>query len=248
MGFAFQLYSSRNVASQTEFLTELANMGYTAVEGYGGLEADTNEFAAAMKANNLSMPSCHYGLDDLRADLDAAVAKADAMGTKHMIVPYLDAEKRPTDRAGWTSLAHELEMLSKVLKSKGKSLAWHNHEFEFIATDDGVLPIEILLEEAPSINWEGDLAWIIVAKQDPAAYVEKYADRLIAIHVKDIAPEGECTDEDGWADIGSGVVDWQSLIDLTRKVAPNTAMIAEHDNPSDPARFACQSITALKGY
>ena len=32
------------------------------------------------------------------------------------------------------------------------------------------------------------------------------------MHVKDIAPAGEAADEDGWADLGAGTVDWAGLI------------------------------------
>jgi sugar phosphate isomerase/epimerase len=108
--------------------------------------------------------------------------------------------------------------------------------------------MDILLAEAPSIQWEADLAWIARAGLDPAESVARHADRLVAVHVKDIAPSGENKDEDGWADIGVGVLPWPDLIALIRDKAPEAYLVAEHDNPSDPERFARVSISNLKGH
>ena len=45
MSFSFQLYSSRDVASQESFLSRLSELGYTQVEGYGGVYGDPASFA-----------------------------------------------------------------------------------------------------------------------------------------------------------------------------------------------------------
>ena len=43
---------------------------------------------------------------------------------------------------------------------------------------------------------------------DPLEWMRPYGNRITAVHVKDIAPAGESADEDGWADVGHGTVDW----------------------------------------
>ncbi|MEP0453477.1 MAG: sugar phosphate isomerase/epimerase, partial [Roseibium sp.] len=68
-------------------------------------------------------------------------------------------------------------------------------------------------------------------------------DRLSAVHVKDIAPNGECEDEDGWADVGQGTMDWKKLNE-TLKATKAQLFIMEHDKPSDATRFAQRSIEA----
>lgn len=247
MGFAFQLYSSRNTARQTDFLTTLAELGYTQVEGYGGVYDDPESFAAAMQSAGVSMPSGHFALDALREDFDGVMSLADKLGVHHVIVPYLNAEVRPSDAAGWLALAAELEALAVRVAAQGKKLSWHNHDFEFTALADGQLPMTLLLEGAPSIGWEADLAWIVRAGLAPDAYIAKHADRLVAAHVKDIAPAGQCVDEDGWSDVGNGTMPWGNLLEQLRRLAPNAALVVEHDNPSDPERFARVSIENLKG-
>ena len=67
------------------------------------------------------------------------------------------------------------------------------------------------------------------------------------MHVKDIAPAGDKTDEDGWADVGTGTLPWSEL--WRQCVAAGAEMmIAEHDNPSDFDRFARVSAAAMRAY
>ena len=53
---------------------------------------------------------------------------------------------------------------------------------------------------------------------DPIAELKRYAGRIEAVHVKDIAPAGQCVDEDGWADPGFGVLDWSTLVPLLKQL------------------------------
>ncbi|MCV0429614.1 MAG: sugar phosphate isomerase/epimerase, partial [Roseibium sp.] len=79
------------------------------------------------------------------------------------------------------------------------------------------------------------------------AWIERYGDRITAAHVKDIAPEGECLDEDGWADVGHGVMDWKGLMAALRNIGVDL-FVLEHDKPSDFDRFATRSIEAFRTY
>ena len=72
----------------------------------------------------------------------------------------------------------------------------------------------------------------------PAAEVFAELSAIIrSAHVKDIAPEGRNLDEDGWCDVGSGVLDWPALWTAARAAGANW-MVVEHDNPADPAACA----------
>ena len=83
-------------------------------------------------------------------------------------------------------------------------------------TETGKLPLEIILDTAPALIWECDVAWVVRGHHDPVAWMQRYADRVTAIHVKDIAPAGECVDEDGWADVGHGTIDWKTIMDFVK--------------------------------
>jgi sugar phosphate isomerase/epimerase len=104
-----------------------------------------------------------------------------------------------------------------------------------------------MLEEALDMLWEADLAWIVRGGADPVAEVKRYAGRIEAVHVKDIAPAGHCTDEDGWADPGHGVLDWSTLVPVLREIGV-TLFVAEHDKPNDVMRFARRAFATIASW
>jgi sugar phosphate isomerase/epimerase len=106
------------------------------------------------------------------------------------------------------------------------------------------VPLDHLFAGGPDLAWEADIAWIIRGGADPFAWIAKYGDRITAVHVKDIAPKGENADEDGWADVGYGTLDWKTIMKALRDKMPAKVFVMEHDKPSDVGRFARRSIEA----
>ena len=152
---------------------------------------------------------------------------------------------RPNDASGWRVLGQELQEFSKPFRASGITFGWHNHDFELMRQTDGSLPLDELFASAPDLSWEIDVAWIVRAGLDPIVWIKKYAERLSAVHVKDLAPPGECLDEDGWADVGHGTMDWKAIWAAVRQT-PVQFFPMEHDKPNDHERFARRSIETVK--
>ncbi|WP_417668016.1 sugar phosphate isomerase/epimerase family protein [Roseibium sp.] len=245
--YSFQLYSAREFPPLDGTLRMLADAGYSQVEGYGGVYEDTAATRAALDATGLTMPSGHFSIDMLENDEEKVCAIAEALGISHIYCPYLDAAERPSDAAGWVAFAKRLEALQERYGPKGFTFGWHNHDFEFVPLADGAIPMKLILDNAPSISWEADIAWIVRGGADPLEWMKAYGDRLTAVHVKDIAPDGQCADEDGWADVGQGTMDWKGLI-AALQATPTRLFVMEHDKPSDAIRFARRSIEASKSW
>ena len=106
--------------------------------------------------------------------------------------------------------------------------------------------MDLIMQGSDDLMVELDIAWVQVGGQIPFRWIEKYKDRILSAHIKDIAPSGERQDEDGWADVGYGVMDWPGLF---RALDQTTVeyFVMEHDNPSDDTRFAKRSIDTCKG-
>ena len=245
---SYQLYSSRNFPPLTETLSMLAGLGYQDVEGFGGLYADDAklaELAAGLKATGLKMPTGHFGIDMLEKEPDRVLNIARTLGIKHIYCPHLMPDQRPTDGPGWRAFGDRLEAAGRPYKAAGIGFGWHNHDFEFVPTANGAIPQAEILAGGPSLEWEIDVAWVIRGGADPVQWIRRYGPRITAAHVKDIAPPGENTDEDGWADVGHGTVNWPSLLAALR-AAGCKQFVMEHDNPSDHARFAKRSILGLR--
>ncbi|MGL6208784.1 MAG: sugar phosphate isomerase/epimerase family protein [Paracoccaceae bacterium] len=245
---SYQLYSSRNFPPMGDTLAMLAGAGYGAVEGYGGLYGDAGALAglaAGLKASGLTMPSGHFGLAQVEEQPDFVIEIARTLGMSKVYVPYLMAEDRPSDAAGWRAFGARLQAAGAPLRAAGLGFGWHNHDFEFVALADGTIPQVAMFEGGPELEWEIDVAWVVRGGADPLEWITRYASRITAAHVKDIAEVANA--EDGWADVGHGVMDWAGLMAALRGVGCGI-FVLEHDNPSDHVRFATRSMASMKGY
>ena len=243
--FSFQLYSARNFPPLEAILPKLARLGYAQVEAYSGLFGDPKGLAAMVKANGLTMPTAHIGLDMLK-DTAKSIDIAGVLGIKTIFCPAIGKEARSQDESKWAELAATLAGLAEIFNKAGLGFGWHNHDFEFVPTSSGALPMNIILDMAPTLQWEVDVAWLVKGKQAPFDWFEKYGKRITAIHVKDLAIPGQSENEDGWADVGYGTLDWQELYTAIKAQTAAKYFVMEHDNPSDVDRFASRSIATVK--
>ena len=243
--WSFQLYSARNHPPLSSTLQLLAELGYTQVEGFGGLYGQAASLLQDLDRNGLTMPTGHFDLAMLE-EPDQALPIIETLGVKAVICPHLAVEQRPSSAAGWKQLAETLNEVAKPYRAAGLGFGWHNHDFEFVALEIGQTPMEILLENS-ELSWEMDLAWGVRGQADPADWIQRYGDRLCAVHVKDIAPAGENADEDGWADVGYGEIDWPGLYGQLRNT-PATWYVMERDKPNDVARFARRSLATVQTF
>ncbi|MFT5625128.1 MAG: sugar phosphate isomerase/epimerase [Lentimonas sp.] len=116
-----------------------------------------------------------------------------------------------------------------------------------VATDTGEMPLDLMMAAAPDMKLELDLGWVTRAGEDPVAWINKYAGRIAAAHIKDVSPAGENVDEDGWADVGHGVMDWV-VIHAALQAAGVDHYVLEHDNPSDHQRMATRSLATASNF
>ena len=247
MTWSFQLYSARNFTPWDDVLAMVAATGYRNVEGFGGLYEDPAALRAMLDRHGLSMPTGHFSLDLLENDFDKARSIAETLGVKTIICPHVAADHRPSDEAGWRGFAARLAAVNDTCAKAGYAFGWHNHDFEFENTD-GIVPMRVILDAAPEIGWEIDVAWVVRGGADPLAWIREYGTRIVAAHVKDIAPEGEAADEDGWADVGHGVIDWPAIMKELRERTATEFFIMEHDNPNDVKRFASRSLASAQQF
>ncbi len=244
---SYQMYSSRNFPTLDRQAEMLAEIGLRHVEPYGGQFADVETLRDTLAKHGLDAPSAHIGAPMLRQDFDGAMAKLKMLGVKLAIVPAVPPAERQQDLAGWQAVGRELAEYAKRCADHGIGFAWHNHSFEFARLPDGSMPLEWILGEDPALLWQVDIAWVMRGNQDPVEWIKRYAPRVTSFHVKDIAPSGQCVDEDGWADVGYGTLDWARLLPVMR-ATPAGLWTLEHDNPNDDARFAARSFATVAGW
>ncbi|MGD9915308.1 MAG: sugar phosphate isomerase/epimerase family protein [Rhizobiaceae bacterium] len=248
MNWSFQLYSARNFTPWDKVLKVVAAAGYKQVEGFGGVYDDPKALRAELDANGLTMPTGHFSIDQLEGDFAGAQKIAETLGVKVMVCPWIAPDVRPTDAAGWTAFGKRLGKVGETVRKAGYEFAWHNHDFEMKTLPDGSVPQTLIMDAAPEIGWEMDVAWVVRGGADPLPWIDRYGRRIVAVHVKDIARAGENLDEDGWSDVGHGTVPWKQLMAALGSKSAARYYVMEQDNPNDIERFARRSIEAANGF
>ncbi|AJY46424.1 sugar phosphate isomerase/epimerase family protein [Martelella endophytica] len=248
----FQLYSARNYQPFSKIFKKLAAAGYGEVEGYGALYDDLDEAGlkrldADLNAIGLTMPTGHFGLAMLEDEPDRVLEIARTLNMDSIFCPHLAADDRPDTAQGWHEFGARLDAAGKPYRDAGLIFGWHNHDFEFNFLPDGTAPMRHIMEGGPSLAWEADIAWVIRGDADPYFWIEFLKERISSVHVKDIAEEGENEDEDGWADVGYGKVDWKGLMTVLKSM-PIKHYIVEHDNPNDIERLIERSVASFQTY
>lgn len=243
---AYQLYSSRNFPPLADQLPILKSMGYDAIEPWlPAYEADPKLFRQQLDDAGLKCFGFHMPLDGLVNEPALYIDIAKTLGATYMIPPYIPEEERQDTPAFWRDLGRKLTEGADRVKGEGLKVAWHNHDFEFLQSPDGSRPIDHIFDEAgPGVSLEIDCGWIKRAGADPAAELERFADRISVIQTKDTAPLGTTAD-DGWTATGDGIIEWEKLAPLFKKTNADH-IVTEHDNPSDWQSFAKRSIDYLE--
>ncbi|WP_158515685.1 sugar phosphate isomerase/epimerase family protein [Pararhizobium polonicum] len=218
--------------------------GYKAVELTQNHVEDAEVTKAKLEARGLIASGAHIGLAALRQKQPWVLEGSKLLGLHHVFMPAHSVEERVGNASDWASRGRELGLLARWMRSQGVRLGYHNHDWEFRPLADGSLPITHIFENAgDSLFLELDIAWAVRAGASPSTWLKRYSDRLLAVHVKDVVPEGQKADEGGWADVGSGIIDWERFKDEALKAGAQW-LVVEHDNSKDPAA----SIKASLGY
>jgi len=213
---SIQLYSLRHLGGLDQQLDAAVRAGFTNVETIGSHLDEPRALKAALTSRGLVAPSGHIGLPALRGELERVADAAAEAGIAQLFMPALPPEERNGDTDAWRRVGAELGEMAVRLKARDISLGYHNHHWELARFSD-----------------------------DPKAWLEKYAGLLVSAHVKDQAPAGRNEDEDGWCDVGSGILDWPDLWAFASARGARL-MVVEHDNPKDPAGFAARSFSYLQ--
>jgi sugar phosphate isomerase/epimerase len=243
---SIQIYSMRNIGNLDHELDTVAAAGYRHVELIGAHLNDAAGTRAKLDARGLTASSSHVSIDALRAGLDGIADACHTIGFTQLFMPAVPLPERNSEGPYWSALGGELGGMAEQLAGRGVELGYHNHNWELQPKQGGRNALELLFEAAGDrpLTWQADVAWLVRGGADPKKWLERYRERVVSIHAKDLAPSGQMLDEDGWADVGSGVLDWHDLAQTCRAVGA-TWLVAEHDKPSDPDRFARASFKFL---
>ena len=244
---SIQLYTLRSLGELDRVLDTVMEAGYGHVETIGSHLEQAENVRAKLDARGLKVSSSHVSLAALRERLNVVVRASHTLAFEQLFMPAVPPEQRQGDASFWRTLGRELGELAQRLRDEGITFGYHNHDWELAPKEGTKTALELIFEaaEGSPLAWQVDIAWLVRAGADPKDWMERYRDRIVSAHVKDLAPPGRNEDQDGWADVGAGVLDWRDLWQAARAAGARW-MVIEHDKPADPAGTARASYAFLK--
>ena len=229
MKHSVQIYSIRNHGSSLEDrLALLRRVGFTHLESVATHELSAADFAAALEHHGLALSSMHASLQQVEQQRPTLVEACRLTGCRLVVMPFLGWGDRPRSAAGWRAMGARLAGIGRAFAAEGIRFAYHNHDWEFLAFE-GRPGLAWLFEaaDAKDLGWEIDLGWVVRAGQDAKAWIAREGSRIAAVHAKDLAPEGQAVDEDGWTILGQGLLPWAELATAVRELGEITAALED---------------------
>ena len=262
---ALQLYSVRDDMAADFYgtLKKVKEMGYDGVEFAGLYGKTAKEVKDTCNEVGLTPISAHVPFVDMMNDENLLSVYAE-IGCKYVVIPYLTEEYRPGNEK-FAEVIEGAKRLGQKANELGMKLCYHNHDFEFVKLD-GEYALDILYKEVPAdiLQPELDTCWVNVGGENPVDYINKYADRVDVLHLKDFVgsksenmyaligiDENEKKDTAGkfeFRPLGKGVQNFPAILAAAEK-ASTIWVVVEQDNPSldlTPMECAKTSIDYLK--
>jgi sugar phosphate isomerase/epimerase len=102
---------------------------------------------------------------------------------------------------------------NKLARAMQLGLSYHTHPTDFKAVD-GMVPFDFMIEHTdPSICYQIDVCWAAAAGADPAELIERHHDRIVSLHLKDLAANRTES-----ATPGDGVLDFAAIRKASMKL------------------------------
>lgn len=177
-----------------------ADMGFAGLAKYKGAE-----LRKILGDAGVTCVSSHFGIDELRANQERAIAWAKDVGLTQMIVPSLDGPKTPT-MDDVKRAADEYNKMAEQAAKAGIQQGLHNEDFE-LTTVDGKRTYDLLFEflDPKLVKFQFQVS-TISRGYDAAEYFTKYPGRFISMHA-----QGWSAETKKIMPVGQDSLDWKKI-------------------------------------
>lgn len=229
MQYGIQLYTLRDIdATLPDTIELVGESGFDGIEFAGFAGEDTAHLAEVAAEAGLDVVGAHVSYDDLAADPAGTLAPYQTLGCGRIVIPSYDRDAFASAAAAREAGERIAELVEPVEEIGGR-LCYHNHTFEFEPVDDETA-FDAFVAAAEGVALEFDIGLANHGGVDPAAYLERYADRVELVHLTDSRPP----DHDArHADLGTGTADLNRCLDVCEDADVAWAVF-EHGLTDDP--------------
>jgi sugar phosphate isomerase/epimerase len=241
-----ELYAVRKAmrADPERTLAAVRTLGYTDVEllwSFGNFGRTPQQVRATLDKEGLRAPSAHIAPEII---VDAAWSSrlddARLLGHRFLIVPSLPNEAK-LSIDDWKTWADKFNAAGAVAKSAGVSLGFHNEPGHMKAVG-GVVPYDAFVERLdPSVvPLQLDVGNMLMGGGNPMWYFERFRDRYVSFHLKDVV-----ADRSRDTELGTGAFDFKRFLAAVPKLGDKPCYV-EQETPADEMDSARKNIAFLR--
>jgi len=101
------------------------------------------------------------------------------------------------------------------------------------------------------VNWEMDIFWVSVTGHDPVELLRKYPQRVVLMHVKDMAAGvaqrfDEHVPNTAFKEAGAGTLDLKKILHTATETGVKHFFVEQDETAGDPLASAKMSASYLK--
>jgi inosose dehydratase len=226
-------------ASTDVLLAEVAQAGYAGVElgGDGRKHGPSGHLRELLAENHLEIAAWAVTItatidppntDEYRRAMDFAAE----LGVRTVMAcgGFLgEGGRRTTFDDDYKVFARNLRNAARYAEHNGQTVAFHPHRGCIVET---AAETERLLAHDPGVALCPDTGHLLAVREDPIAFIRRFADKIALVHLKDF--DGHKRD---FAELGRGTVkqDFKGTLAALESIGYNGWLVAERDEPPMPA-------------
>ena len=237
-----QFYTLREFIQTVEGFEEtcrkVSEIGYKIVQ-ISGTSLKASDMKPVLDKYGLEVMLTHRSWNDFRENLEDVIDYNRTLGSELCGLGMMPFELAETSE-NLSQFITEANAVAKKLRAEGLYFGYHNHAFEFSKLN-GKYVMDRLVEETDPEEFKliVDVYWLWVGGADPAQFIRKHGNRIMAIHFKDLKVNFNNTTE--MAEIGVGNLNWDDIIAACEESGAKWAFVEQDTCRTDP--FECMKTS-----
>lgn len=177
----------------------------------------------------------------IRADAERVVPRLAKLGGRTLGTSVGSAPRRKTTG----QLDAQAELLREIIalcEAHGVAVNLHNHTYE--VTDD-LHDLGGTLERIPQVKLGPDLNWLLRGGVDPAAFLRRFGEQIVFLHLRDQHADGR------WSEaLGEGDMDYAAVAGALREIdfAGDAVIELAHEADFQPTRPLRESLRISRDF
>lgn len=181
-------------------------------------------------------------------DVDGVVKFCEITGCKNVVISMLPFDCILGSEDKFYAFVDSLDRQYEIYQERGITLAYHHHNWEYIRLSNGKTRMEELLSRTSKINFVHDTYWTARSGISPAMQIREFGDRLLGIHLRDLAFKKKFIDVVPHDTVvGEGVIDFATVLEAAREVGCAYTVIEQKTNaPYEDIRRSLNNLLKIK--